>query len=133
MMWTLYLTRITEDPVEVARIYWEKALRLLVVPTLQPGPPFGVVFAIGLLHLLAASWFGAWRRVGFRQGLPIEAVSLGFLGLFLAQAILALPSHMYAVPVNAFILVLFGVIVEFTARALWTALSTALSVRRRPT
>jgi len=133
MMWTLYLTRITEDPVEVARIYWEKALRLLVVPTLQPGPPFGVVFAIGLLHLLAATWFGAWRRVGFRQGLPIEAVSLGFLGLFLAQAILALPSHMYAVPVNAFILVLFGVIVEFTARALWTALSTALSVRRRPT
>jgi len=129
LMWTLYLARIAEDPLEVARIYWEKAQRLLVVPTLQPGPPFGVVLAIGLVHLLAATWFGAWRRVGFPQGLPIEAVSLAFLGLFLAQAVLALPSHMYAVPVNAFILVLFGTIAEFAARALWTA----LSVRRRPT
>ena len=121
MMWKLYLARIAEDPLEVARIYWEKAVRLLSVPTLQPGPPFGLVLAIGLAHLLAAAWFGAWRRVGLPEGLEIEAVSLAFLGLFLAQAILALPSQMYAVPVNAFILVLFGAIVEFAARALWTA------------
>ncbi|MFN4018758.1 MAG: hypothetical protein ACK4JB_25725 [Reyranella sp.] len=119
MMWRLYLSRIAEDPVEVARIYWEKALQLLVVPTLHPGPPFGVVLAIGLVHLLAATGLGLWRRVGFPQGLPIEAMSLAFLGLFLAQAILALPSHMYAVPVNAFILVLLGVLVEFAARGLW--------------
>ena len=129
MMWKLYLARIAEDPVEVARIYWEKAVRLLVVPTLQPGPPFGVILGIGLAHLLAATWFGAWRRVGLPEGLEIEAVSLAFLGLFLAQAILALPSQMYAVPVNAFILVLFGAIVEFAARALWTA----VSIRRRAT
>ena len=116
----LYLGRIAEDPAEVARIYWEKALQLLAVPTMQPGPPFGIVLAIGLVHLLAATWFGLWRRVGFPQGLQIEAVALAFLGLFLAQAILALPSHKYAVPVNAFILVLFGTIVEFVARGLWT-------------
>ena len=129
MMWKLYLARIAEDPLEVARIYWEKAVRLLSVPTLQPGPPFGLVLAIGLAHLLAAAWFGAWRRVGLPEGLEIEAVSLAFLGLFLAQAILALPSQMYAVPVNAFILVLFGAIVEFAARAL----CTAVSIRRRAT
>lgn len=129
LMWKLYLSRIAEDPVEVARIYWQKALQLLAVPTLHPGPPFGIVLAIGLVHLLAATWLGLWRRVGFPQGLPIEAVSLAFLGLFLAQAILALPSHMYAVPVNAFILVLFGTLVEFAGRSLWTALSK----RRRPT
>lgn len=129
LMWKLYLSRIAEDPIEVARIYWEKALQLLVVPTLYPGPPFGLVLAVGLVHLLAATGLGLWRRVGFPQGLPIEAVSLAFLGLFLAQAILALPSHMYAVPVNAFILVLFGALVEFTGRGLWTALSRG----RRPT
>lgn len=127
MMWKLYLGRIAEDPVEVARIYWEKALRLLTVATMQPGPPFGLILAIGLVHLLAAAWFGAWRRVGLPQGLEIEAVALAFLGLFLAQAILALPSHMYAVPANAFILVLLGTIVEFVARGLWT-----LAVRHRP-
>jgi hypothetical protein len=129
LMWKLYLSRIVEDPVEVARIYWEKALQLLIVPTFYPGPPFGLVLAIGLTHLLAATGLGLWRRVGFPHGLPIEAVSLAFLGLFLAQAILALPSHMYAVPVNAFILVLFGVLVEFAVRGLWTALPK----RRRPT
>jgi len=129
LMWKLYLSRIVEDPVEVARIYSEKALQLLIVPTLYPGPPFGMVLVIGLVHLLAATWLGLWRRVDFPQGLPIEAVSVAFLGLFLAQAILALPSHMYAVPVNAFILVLLGTLVEFVARGLWTALSK----RRRPT
>ena len=34
LMWKLYLSRIAEDPVEVARIYWQKALQLLAVPTL---------------------------------------------------------------------------------------------------
>lgn len=129
LMWRLYFSRIVQDPAEVARIYWEKALQLLAVPTLHPGPPFGIVLAIGLVHLLAATWLGLWRRVGLPQGLPIEVISLAFLGLFLAQAMVALPSHMYAVPVNAFILVLFGILVEFAARGLWTVLSKRL----RPT
>ena len=71
LMWKLYVTRIVEDPVEVARIYWEKAMQLLAVPTLHPGPPFGIVLAIGLVHLLAATWFGLWLRVVFPQGLTI--------------------------------------------------------------
>ena len=51
------------------------------------------------------------------QGLVIESVAVAFAGLFLAQAMAALPSHNYAMPVNAFVLVLLGVIVEFFARA----------------
>ncbi len=129
LMWRLYVGRIVEDPVEVARIYWKKAMQLLAVPTLHPGPPFGIVLAIGVVHLLVSTWFGLWRRVGFPQGLPIEALSLAFLSLFLAQAMVALPSHMYAVPVNAFILVMFGTIVEFAVRSL----ATVLSRRLRPT
>ncbi|WP_295135549.1 hypothetical protein [uncultured Reyranella sp.] len=129
LMWRLYIGRIVEDPVEVVRIYWEKATQLLAVPTLHPGPPFGIVLAIGVVHIVVSTWFGLWRRVGFPQGLPIEALSLAFLGLFLAQAMVALPSHMYAVPVNAFILVLFGAIVEFAVRSL----ATVLSRRLRPT
>ena len=53
----------------------------------------------------------------------IEGVAVAFAVLFLAQAMAALPSHSYAMPVNAFVLVLFGVILEFVARA-------ALLVRR---
>ncbi|HZX88875.1 MAG TPA: hypothetical protein VFF19_35190 [Reyranella sp.] len=116
LMWQLYLGRWAEDPVEVARIYIEKAWMLLGTPTLYPGPPFGIVLAIALVHLLAATALGAWQRLDFRQGLVIEGVAVAFAGLFLAQAMAALPSHSYAMPVNAFVLVLFGVIVEFFAR-----------------
>ncbi|HEX9330095.1 MAG TPA: hypothetical protein VF915_26440 [Reyranella sp.] len=118
LMWQLYLARWAEDPVEVVRIYAEKAWILLSTPTLYPGPPFGVVLAIALVHLLAATALGAWRRLDFMQGLVIEGVATAFAGLFLAQAMAALPSHNYAMPANAFVLVLFGVIVEFFARAL---------------
>lgn len=117
LMWKLYLARWAEDPVEVTRIYFEKAWTLLRTPTLYPGPPFGIVLLIGLVHLLGATALGAWRWLGFPQGLVIEGVAVAFAGLFLAQAMAALPSHNYAMPVNAFVLVLLGVIVEFFARA----------------
>ena len=122
-MWKLYIARWLEDPVEVLRIYLEKAWLLASVPTLYPGPPFGIVLAVGLIHLVAATALGAWRRLDFRQGLLIETVAVAFVGLFLAQSMAALPSQNYAMPVNAFILVLFGVLVEFFARL-------ALQVRR---
>jgi hypothetical protein len=118
LMEKLYLARWAEDPLEVARIYADKAWSLLAVPTLYPGPPFGIVLLLGLLHLAAATAVGAWGRIGFPQGFVIEGVALAFLGLFLAQAMVALPSQTYAMPANAFVLVLLGVIVEFFARAL---------------
>jgi len=117
LMGTLYRARWAEDPLEVSRIYAAKAWRLLAVPTLYPGPPFGIVLLIGLIHLAAATALGAWRRIGFRQGFVIEGVALCFLGLFLAQAMAALPSQTYALPANAFVLVLLGAIVEFFVRA----------------
>ena len=117
LMWKLYLARWVEDPLEVSRIYVDKAWQLLATPTLYPGPPFGIVLLIALLHLVAATALGAWRRIGFVQGFVIEGVSVAFLGLFLAQAMVALPSQTYAMPANAFVLVLLGVIVEFFVRA----------------
>ncbi|MBM3648246.1 MAG: hypothetical protein FJX11_10690 [Alphaproteobacteria bacterium] len=117
LMWRLYITRWLEDPGEVLRIYLAKAWMLLGSPTLHPGPPFGIVLMIGLGHLAAATALGAWRRIAFVQGLAIESVAVAFMALFLAQAMAALPSHSYAMPVNAFVLVLSGVIVEFFARA----------------
>jgi hypothetical protein len=118
LMGRLYLARWSEDPVEVLRIYAEKAWLLLAVPTLYPGPPFGIVLLLGLLHLAAATALGAWGRIGFPQGFVIEGVVLCFLGLFLAQAMVALPSQTYAMPANAFVLVLLGAIVEFFVRGL---------------
>ena len=117
-MWKLYLARWVEDPFEVSRIYADKAWQLLATPTLYPGPPFGIVLLVALLHFVAATALGAWRRIGFLQGFVVEGVSVAFLGLFLAQAMVALPSQTYAMPANAFVLVLLGVILEFFVRAL---------------
>ncbi|MCA0305226.1 MAG: hypothetical protein LCH95_22730 [Proteobacteria bacterium] len=121
LMTRLYLGRWAEDPAEVARIYLAKAWLLLAHPTLHPGPPFGVVLGLALLHLVLATALGAWARIGFAQGEAVEGVAVMFAGLFLAQAMAALPSHNYAMPVNAFVLVLFGTWLEFAARAGWTA------------
>jgi hypothetical protein len=82
------------------------------------GPPFGVWLLIGLAHVLLATATRAWQRLGFPQGLPIEAISVSFLLLFLAQAMAALPSQTYAMPANAFIVLMLGVIVEFCLRLL---------------
>ncbi len=123
LMTKLYLARIMEDPIEVARIYAVKAGLMLERPTIHPGPPLGVVVAIALVHFLVLTAFGWWRRIDFRQGLVVEAVALAFLGLFVAQGMVALPSHMYIVPANAFVLVLAGVIAESALRALVTCAS----------
>ncbi len=125
LMWKLYLGLWIEDPGEVLRIYFLKAWQLLERPTIHPGPPFGIVLLVGLIHLVAATVLGAWSRIGFAQGLPVEAVAMAFIALFLAQAMLALPSHTYAMPVNAFTLVLLGVIAEFFVRAAFMFLSPA--------
>jgi hypothetical protein len=118
LMWKLYVGRWLEDPAEVLRIYAVKGWELLARPTMYPGPPFGIVVLVALVHLAASSALGLWRRIGFAQGQAIETVCVGFFLLFLAQAMAALPSHNYAMPVNAWVLVLLGVLIEFAARGL---------------
>ena len=101
------------------RIYAAKAWLLLTVPTLYPGLPFGIVLLIGLLHPLAATAFGAWGRIGFPQGFVIEGIALAFVRAFPRPGhAAALPSQIYALPANAFVLVLLGVIVESFVRGL---------------
>jgi hypothetical protein len=115
LMGHLYLARWLDDPIEVMRIYLEKAWLLLSAQTMS-GPPFGVYLLLGIVHLLLATWAGAWPRIGFLQGLVIEAVSLSYLLLFLAQAMVAMPSQTYAMPANAFIVLTLGVLAEFFLR-----------------
>ncbi len=127
LMWKLYFGYIAQDPLEVARIYAVKAGLMLERPTIYPGPPLGIVIAVAVLHFLVLTAFGWWRRIGFSQGLVASAVSLAFLGLFIAQGMVALPSHMYVVPANAFVLVLAGVITESILRALLSCSSLVLN------
>ena len=118
LMGRLYIERWLEDPVEVLRIYLEKAWRLLATYTMSGVPPFGLCLLLGVAHLIAATWTRAWQRLGFHQGQVIEGVAVSFLLLLLAQAMLALPDQTYAMPANAFILLTLAVIGEFLLRLL---------------
>jgi hypothetical protein len=116
LMAQLYAARWLEDPLEVLRIYLEKAWRLSSAHTMSGVPAFGMVLLLGLIHLVAATRTGAWARLGFPQGLVIETVALVFLLLFLAQAMAALPDQTYAMPANGFIVLLLGLGLEFLLR-----------------
>ncbi len=122
ILWTLYLDHVLGDPGEVARIYFEKAKMLFVTRTIQPGPTFGLALAIAAAHLFVAALAGLWRRIRIQQGLIVETVALAFTGFFVVQAVVAIPLQLYVLPVNAFLLVLFGLIVEFVCRSIWRVL-----------
>ena len=121
IMWGLYLDKLLSDPAEVARIYLEKARLLLSDPVLEPGPPLGVILLVGLCHFLVANAFNLWSKVGFPQGSLVEGAALVFIGLFVAQGVLASPARGYAMPVGAAIVTLVGLLAGFHMRAAYVA------------
>lgn len=130
IMWRLFADRLVEDPVEVARIFLEKAKLILTDRILDSAPPLWIVLVIALAHVTLATLLGIWRRIDFGQGLIVEGLSLAFIGLFVLQGIVAHPTRMYAVPAGAFLLVLFGVMLEFFCRAAWVRLLASPRLQR---
>ena len=82
------------------------------------GPPFGIVLLIAACSISPRPRRSRLATHRLLQGFVIEGVAVAFVGLFLAQAMVALPSQTYAMPANAFALVLLGAIVEFFVRGL---------------
>lgn len=108
LMWRLYLDRLTEDPAEVARIYFVKAKALLGDRVLDSAPPLWISLLIALAaQLLASRDRPRGQRLLDRQ-LWINLVSFAFIGLFVLQGILADHVRMYAVPIGAFLLLLLA-------------------------
>ena len=116
IMWKLYWGKVTEAPLEVMRVYFEKSKLVLADSIRGPALPMSFVLAFVVIHFLVVTAFGAWRKIGFPQGPIIEAIALAFTGLFVAQGILALPDRMYSIPADAFLVVLLGVILESIGR-----------------
>ena len=125
IVWKLYLDRIAEDPLEVARIYLKKAETILADSIIEPGLPLAVVLTVVIAHLLLATYFRAWRAIAFPQGFTVEFIVLVFIGFFVAQAILGHPSRLYAFPVGPLIVVLLGSLADFGCRWLWVVSAPA--------
>jgi hypothetical protein len=99
------------------RIYLEKAKLILADRVLDDAPPLGFVLLFTVAHFIVVTTFGAWRRLHFSQGLLVEGAAVILIGLFVAQAILAHPNRMYAMPVGAALLMLLGAMLEFCCRS----------------
>lgn len=112
VLWGLYWSTIASDPVEAMRIYFEKAKLILADSIVEPGLPLGVILILTLGHFVASTRFGAWRRTNFSQGLLIEGAAVILIGFFVAQAVLAHPARLFAMPMAAALLMLFGVMLE---------------------
>lgn len=132
VLWRLYWSRLAEDPVEVMRIYVEKAKLLLEDRILDWAPPLALVLVFTMAHLLVATAFGIWRRIDFSQGLLVEGAALVFIGFFVAQGILAHPGRFFAMPVGAALLMIFGALLEFGCRLAMALVARRPVVNRRP-
>jgi hypothetical protein len=117
VLWKLYWNKITRAPVEVMRIYFEKAKLILADRILDTAPPLGLVLLFTLAHFVVVTAFGVWRRMNFSHGLLLEGAAITLIGLFVVQAILAHPNRMYAMPVGAALVMLLGAMLEFCCRS----------------
>lgn len=128
---SLYFQKWRDDPGEVARIYVEKLKLLLSDSILASAPPLALLIVL----VIAIQWMtrrSRWAGAGDPKAdarLAINLVALGFVGLLVAQAVLATPSLLYNLPLGPFILILAGIALENLAA--WT-LGWATAPRPRP-
>ncbi|MGD9881852.1 MAG: hypothetical protein AB7F22_16540 [Reyranella sp.] len=117
ILWTLYWSALADAPAEVMRIYLEKAKHILADDILDDAPPLAIVLIVAVAHFVVLTVLGLWRRIDFYQGALVEGAALVLIGLFIAQAILAHHSRMFAMPIGIALLVLLGVLLESCWRA----------------
>ncbi len=122
VMWSLYLERWAVDPLEVLRIYFEKLREILGNRILDSAPPPWVFFA----PVIGIQWLANGFRAGFDSSsrdkrLAVNLMCFAFAGLFVTQAVLALPTRFYSSPIGVLMLVTLGITVENIAALLWRA------------
>ncbi len=110
ILWRLYLNRLAEDPVEVIRIYAAKSLDILKYRLPEWAPPLWLMI-ISSCGLLMVGYRQSGRRDKYAFGaIPIVVVmALAFIGMFIAQGVLAHPSRQYAHPIGGFVLFILAV------------------------
>lgn len=119
LMWSLYFARWAEDPGEIIRIYLEKSWSILTnrIPDYFP-PPWLFLPLVLMIHLVSNGGTASCGTPACDKRLAINLVCLSFVGLFVAQAVLAYPTRFYAAPIGAFMIVMLGVALENLAHFL---------------
>lgn len=123
LMWKIYLDRVMEDPVEVARIYWTKTRQLLTHPFPWGWWPQWAVLPLVIGLLVVDARLGLFAAAEFPQGPIIICVALAFDGFFVLQGILAQQGWGYAHPLGAFVALFLAIVIELACRLLVPVLS----------
>lgn len=117
VLWREYFNRISEDPVEVARIYVTKGFTMLGYRLPERWQPLWLVLAIVVGFMILGAKLKIWRSANYGQAPLMLGVGLAFVGFFLLQGTLAHHSIGYAQPVAAFVLLFLALGVELVVRA----------------
>ncbi|UYN97193.1 MAG: hypothetical protein KIT25_09785 [Enhydrobacter sp.] len=92
----------------------------------------GSIVVLALGPVVYFSWFGVsphWAVILHGDKLlALNLVMLGFIGLFVGQAVLAHLSRLYAAPTGTFMVAMMGIAVENLRRWAWRCWSTTLGV-----
>ncbi len=109
ILWKLYLNRVAEDPVEVIRIYAVKSQKILKRRFPEWAPPLWLMI-ISSCTLLIVGYRRSVRRDEYAFGATsiVVVIALVFIGMFIAQGVLAHPSRQYAHPIGGFVLLIFA-------------------------
>lgn len=121
VLWQIYLDRIAEDPLEVLRIYTEKARIMLMYRIPDWSPPIYFILLLSFGVQLLGRRRHIWKTTGYMEASEIMMVSQAFILFFIAQGVLAHHSINYALPLGGFIIILIASVGELTLRYLWFA------------
>jgi len=116
ILWKLYLKRLTDDPLEVARIYMTKGVAILEYRFPDQSLPLWMVLGGIAGVLFVGRKARLWNEANYEQGLPFLYVGLAFVALFILQGAVAHHNKPYAHPIGAFVLLFFAVGLEFFVR-----------------
>jgi hypothetical protein len=120
VMWSLYFARWSEDPLEISRIYFAKLWLILGDRIPDFFPPIWLFLALAMpVQWLANGRAASGGDPSSDKWFAINLVSLSFVGLFVAQAMLSQPTRFYAAPIGAFTIVILGIAIENLAHWLW--------------
>lgn len=103
VLWRLYLEKLMDDPVEVVRIYFVKAGKVLEQELPSAFFPLWICLLLGAANIFLICRRGVMDDAT-RLHLIVASVSLVFIGLFVLQGALAHYAPQYSEPIAAFVL-----------------------------
>lgn len=112
----LYFRNVFGDPLEVARIYGIKFIELINQRHPDWAPPLWLL-ALGATALLAVGYrYKRWRTTENGPASVLLIIPLVFMGMFVAQGVLAHPHRQYSYPIGVFSILVIAIGLELFVR-----------------